>query len=239
MHKGLDAFRLKLLMAILMLLDHLYYPFGEICPVLYWGHIAARVVAPVFCFFMTEGMRYTRSRSRYIFRLGIAGAVMWAGNVLLEQGFGEPIPNNIFLPLAVSAAMIGCIDCALEQTQITVRLGLSVAAVGLLMLSVPMEGSVMLPLMALIFYYLREKPTAMWLVYLSFGAFCAGELLSVLTGQAASVSDQFWMILAVIPIGLYSGERGRNTALARWFFYVFYPVHIWAIYLIEQVFAGG
>ena len=31
-----------------------------------------------------------------------------------------------------------------------------------------------------------------------------------------------WVLLAVLPILLYNGERGKNS---KWFFYVFYPVH--------------
>lgn len=233
MHKGLDAFWLKMMMAVLMLLDHLYYPFGEYCPALYWGHIAARVVAPVFCYFMTEGMRYTHSRPRYILRLAGAGVVMWAGNFLLELIFGEPIENNIFLPLAVGAAMIWCVDGARGRKSLSERFFFSAFAVLLLLISIPMEGSVMIPLLALLFYYLRQKPAVMWLVY--FGVFCAGELLLVLLGQQTGLSDQFWMILAVLPVSVYNGKRGWNTVLAKRFFYVFYPAHIWLIYLVEQV----
>ena len=35
-------------------------------------------------------------------------------------------------------------------------------------------------------------------------------------------------LLALIPIMLYNGERGnvRHNSLNRWFFYVYYPVHM-------------
>jgi len=42
------------------------------------------------------------------------------------------------------------------------------------------------------------------------------------------------MVLAVIPISLYNGERGPNSPAARNFFYIFYPAHIWLLYLIRE-----
>lgn len=238
-----DAFWLKIAMAVLMLLDHLYYPLGGRYPALYWGHIAARVVAPVFCYLMTEGMRYTRSRTRYIFRLWLAGAIMQAGNALLTVTYETEIPNNIFLPLAIGATLIYGIDLAVERAG-WVRGPIVLGCTVLFFASYPCEGGFMIPLMALIFYYLRAYPAAMWLTY--FGVFCAGEVGIFLAAdwtqgsfgrvfleQLGWISDQFWMILAIFPILLYSGKRGLNNAFAKGFFYIFYPVHIWLIYLWE------
>ena len=44
----------------------------------------------------------------------------------------------------------------------------------------------------------------------------------------ASFSFQFGTLLALIPIMLYCGERGkvRHKRLNRWFFYIFYPAHM-------------
>ncbi|MEA4876090.1 TraX family protein [Anaerorhabdus sp.] len=36
-------------------------------------------------------------------------------------------------------------------------------------------------------------------------------------------------------IYLYNGERGPNTKFSKYIFYIFYPVHIWILYIIATV----
>ncbi|PFW56203.1 hypothetical protein COL13_16590 [Bacillus cereus] len=42
------------------------------------------------------------------------------------------------------------------------------------------------------------------------------------------------MIFALPFLLLYNGERGYNKTWAKYMFYVFYPVHIWTLYIIGQ-----
>lgn len=222
----LNAFQLKLLMVILMVLDHLYY---NLVPQLYWGHVAARVVAPVFCFLVTEGMVYTRNRRRYILRLLAFALFMLVGNGLLYALYGRWIDNSILMSLAIAAAMIACADRAGQTTGMKKLLWV-LAIAALILASLFFEGAYMMPLMGAIFYYMRDRPAAMWLLY--FVAFCLPYLGTfVSTGV---LQTQFWMILAILPIGCYSGQQGPNNTAAKYFFYVFYPLHIWVIFLLEQ-----
>lgn len=226
-----DAFWLKLLMAALMLLDHLYY--NLLPQELLWAHYAARVVAPVFVWLMCEGMRHTRSRSRYIRRMLGFGLVMLAGNALLYALFGRWIDNSILLSLAIGAGVIACIDRAREPG---VQRGPWVLAVILLLvLSLFFEGAYMVPLMAVIFYYGKDRPLQMWGMY--FVVFCLPYLL--LWPSTGRLDPQFFMIFAILPIACYNGQRGRNGPFARYFFYVFYPLHIWIIFLLEQALIFG
>lgn len=227
-HRGfVDAFWLKAIMAALMVLDHLYY---NLFPnTLLWGHIAARMVAPVFTYLMTEGLIHTHDRRRYLLRMLGFALLMLAGNSVLYAIYGRWIKNSILMALAISAALISCIDKA-REAQGGERLPWLLASPCLILLALFFEGAYMLPLMALIFYYLRERPVAMWAIF--FLAFSAEYLWSFSMG--GELKPAFWICLAIIPILCYSGKRGYGGAFAKYFFYIFYPVHIWVIFLVEQ-----
>lgn len=45
-----------------------------------------------------------------------------------------------------------------------------------------------------------------------------------------------WLFITVLPfISLYNGERGPVTKWSKYFFYVFYPAHLWSIALIAYL----
>ena len=44
---------------------------------------------------------------------------------------------------------------------------------------------------------------------------------------------QWWSLLAIPLLALYNGQRGRWKM--KWFFYLFYPLHLVIIYGISQL----
>lgn len=218
-----NAYQLKLLMLFLMLLDHMYeflFPF-ELLP----AHYVARVVAPVFAFFAAQGMVYTRSREGYLLRLFAAGAVMTAGNFILYLLTGREIPNNIFFSLAVGAAAVYAIDkCGQNKWW-----ALSIAPLSFA--SLFCEGGHLVPLMMLIFYYLRALPALMYTVYV----FAMGLPFFLVFLNTGRMQPQFYMVFAVLPLMLYNGRRGPDTVFAKYLFYVFYPVHIWILFIVSFI----
>lgn len=226
----LDSFWLKNIMLVLMVLDHLYeFLFPK---ELLFAHYLARVVAPVFAFLMAQGMVHTRDRQKYILRLFSAGLVMAAGNLILFIVTDVNIPNNIFLSLAAGAALIFCLDKAREGTRAGAPEGVPIwAACGtaVVILSFFCEGQYLVPLMAVIFYYLRETPARMYIVFIA----AAGVPYIVAYTLSGTLDPQFWMVCSVFPIMLYNGARGPESAPAKYFFYAFYPLHIWIIVLIK------
>ncbi|MCL2035200.1 MAG: conjugal transfer protein TraX [Oscillospiraceae bacterium] len=224
----LNAFQLKIIMLVLMLLDHMYlYLFPkELLP----AHYASRLVAPVFTFLVAEGMVYTRDRRRFISRLFISGAVMAAGNYILYLITGYEITNNFFLSLAVGAAAIYALSELFKSKGLAV-VPWALTIIILAFLAPLCEGGYMVPTIMLIFYYLRKAPPFMYAVYVAsmgwpyFAAYLASGYLR----------PQFYMVFAVIPLMLYNGKRGPDTAFAKYFFYVFYPLHVWILFLISRI----
>ena len=48
-------------------------------------------------------------------------------------------------------------------------------------------------------------------------------------------NSDFLLILVVPFILLYNGERGPSNKFNKYLFYVFYPLHLWLLAIIEYV----
>lgn len=97
---------LKVLACVAMLVDHLgILLFPEIRILRYIGRLAL----PIFAFFLGEGCRYTRSRSRYFFNLFSLG-LLCQGVYLAEQlVLGEV--NGIYLNILFTLSMSHILCC--------------------------------------------------------------------------------------------------------------------------------
>ncbi|MCQ2792272.1 MAG: conjugal transfer protein TraX [Bacilli bacterium] len=58
------------------------------------------------------------------------------------------------------------------------------------------------------------------------------------TANMYNISLQSYAMLAVIPILLYSGEKGYNNKIVQYSFYVYYPIHILIIFLSFYLILG-
>lgn len=222
---GLTGFQLKLLAAALMVLDHLqYYVPGY--PL--WFRYLGRLSAPLFFFMAVEGFIHTRSRGRLIARLLAGALAMAAGSRALSavMPYYKNLPN-IFLSLATGLLILWSASWG-EQTG-RPALGRALAFLWGLV-SMWTEASGYGVALVLCFYYLRDNKAGLVITY---------ALVSVLPSlhsftmgpDAWLVWDYQWMMAFAIPLMLfYNGQRGSSSAAAKWFFYVFYPVHIWILY---------
>ncbi|WP_258280641.1 MULTISPECIES: conjugal transfer protein TraX [unclassified Clostridium] len=85
--KKLDAFQLKIIALIVMLMDHLYFAFGQVFPL--WFHPLSRFVAPLFAFLMVEGLFHTKNKFKYNIRLFGWPVFMQAENFVINRVLGS------------------------------------------------------------------------------------------------------------------------------------------------------
>ena len=88
------------------------------------------------------------------------------------------------------------------------------------------EGGISFVIIALGFYVLRRHRLLQMLPLVLISA------LSFYQGLSAPSNIQWMMVFAAIPLLLYSGQRGRGGKFNKHFFYVFYPAHIYILYMI-------
>ncbi len=224
--KIFNGFQLKILMAMLMLVDHIAQFIPDI-PI--WFHYLGRIVAPIFFFILVEGFIHTSNRQRYMKRLFLWGFIMYGGSRLLEflLPYDQNIPNNIFLSLASCFALLYTIDLIQSTDNSIDKTKLTIYAIIIGFLSLFTEASFLGIGMVLIFYYFREKKVALSISYIILSSiFIIGDF----SYENIFLINYQWMMVFSLPFMLmYNGERGRSL---KYFFYVFYPAHIWVLYII-------
>ncbi|GAB2026531.1 TraX family protein [Lactovum odontotermitis] len=89
------------------------------------------------------------------------------------------------------------------------------------------EGGFLFVILGILFYFLRQWR---WAQMLTLAAF---SLLSFLAGVNTDYNIQWMMGVAILLLIFYNGKRGGHFAkFDKYFFYVFYPVHIYLLYVI-------
>lgn len=190
----------------------------ELCEVL--GSIAF----PIFCFLMVEGFLHTRDRVGYGLRLALFALISEVPFDLAH--FQAPFSlklQNVMFTLAASIFTLLALRWAEERWREAAGLrwaavaGITAAGMALAYL---LRGEyVFLGVLSVVLVYLlRDR----------------GRLR--VAGLAPLLVVSPWVLLALPPILLYSGERGRGS---KWFFYIFYPAHFLVLAALAALVGGG
>jgi len=164
--------------------------------------------------------------------MAIAGLIMLVGNTILSWALGGPVINNgIFLSLAVAAGLIIAIERIITGEGYPIPN--AVAAALLIYAGTFVEGGLLAPAMALVFYFLHRQRLAMCIVYIAVGWAYVSNVFFSWPGE---IHFQHYQFLAIIPIMLYNGQKGGGSSgFDKWFFYIFYPLHVWWLYVIRHL----
>ncbi|MBP2098189.1 TraX family protein [Enterococcus rivorum] len=247
--KGLTTFDLKVIGIVLMFIDHIhqmFVPMGAPSWIDWFG----RPVATLFFFVSVVGFSHTRSKEKYMFRLYIGMILMSYGSFALQRivGYEEvQLMNNIFRDLLVGTMMMYGIDKISEGYK-SKKIGKGLLGLGFILLPI-VSSALLIMLMsnlttaiiaanianfvpALMFTENGLMVLLIPLMYLARNQRWLQCLMIVLAAVFffSQGSTQWIMIFAVIPMLLFNGEKGKGM---RNFFYIFYPAHIWILYLIS------
>lgn len=247
-YKILNRSHLKIIACASMLLDHaglLLFPGAE---PLRW---AGRLAMPLFAFFIGEGCRYTRNRKKYflsVFLLGVGCQLVYVLDGLIETGnigfYSDVWYLNILLAFSVSIplccltrdlkAAAGAKDRArAKKYALLLALGLSLTAAGAIAVeALRRRGAgldldygiwaILLPLSAAAFDGEKTKTAAFAAATLAFCAFTFTDMPYV------------WFSLASPALLLFYNGKGGSRKL-KYVFYIFYPAHLAALYLIALI----
>ncbi|NQP65220.1 beta-carotene 15,15'-monooxygenase [Streptococcus suis] len=236
--KACNAYQLKLAMAGLMVLDHLKF-IPDFIPdqLSLIFHMITRCVAVFFAYMLVEGYLHTRNVKAYLLRLYGAAGLMATGNALINrlyQSKGIYISNNIFLTLAVGLTMLICLKEFKNNSRTRQVIQVVLAGLCLIVGAAFTEGGAVVLPFILITYLGRKTPFKRNLTYillallLLLSSYHPYETIEMTIQMMLFNAD--WLFILVLPIlGLYNRQAGPRTTFSRYFFYVFYPLHLWLL----------
>ena len=217
MQGKLTSNQLKLLAMLTMTLDHIGV---QMFPGALWLRIVGRLAFPIYAYMIAEGCAHTRNRRKYLLQM--------AGLALLCQlvyffAMGS-LFQCILVTFTLSILLIYACDTGSRPLTALALLGVALVTVALPRLLPGTDFAidygffgVLVPVAAYLGETRREKLL-----------FTAGALV-VLAWSVGGI--QWYSLAALLPLALYGGQRGKRRM--KWLFYLYYPLHLAAIYGIS------
>lgn len=249
-NKGISQEVLKLIACVTMLLDHvgavlvneLFYEAaacgesaGYLLQIYEVLRIIGRLAFPIYCFLLAEGAHHTRNPKRYALRLGAAAVLSEIPYDLAFYGGLTVYHQNVMLTLLLGFLAIQVMEkCPNVGLKIMAAVPFAVLA-KYLHTDYGANGVMVIALFSLT----REHPKkhllqffGLWFLFSPSNAM----FLNWLGGFRIVMQE--WALLALIPIWLYSGQKLSWSKAVQWAFYLFYPVHILVLWMLEGFFFG-
>ena len=242
--KILNSNQLKLIAIIAMTVDHIAwamfdgYP-SALLPLVM--HIIGRLTCPIMCYFIAEGYHYTRNINKYTFRLFAFAfvshfAYIFASNDFVD--FKSFIPfyygnfinqTSVMWSLAWGLVMLRIADSKRIKSIYKVLL---VILICIITLSSDWSCIAALCIMAIGTNRGDFRKQMSWMIFYV----ALYSLVYFFAIDKAYGILQMGVVLSIPVIAMYNGKRGKNPKInkfMKWFFYIFYPVHLFVIGLIN------
>jgi len=233
---GLSSNIIKLIAIIAMTIDHIawaFFPHYSLdIPVLSMK-IIGRLTAPIMMFFIAEGYYYTRNTIKYIFRLFILAIIShFAYAIAFDKDF-IPFKETAFDQTSVIwAFMVGLIALAIRESKtLKIKIWQKYIIIFLIIwIAFPADWSSPAAL-AILYIGINhgnfKKQMISLVICIGFYAIVYAIFLDLIYGLL-----QMLIILAIPILYKYNGQRGKWKGM-KWFFYIYYPLHLFILGLIR------
>ncbi len=241
MKKVLNSNHLKLIAIIAMTIDHvtdLFYPGFPAEPVPVALHLVGRLTAPIMWFFVCEGFYYTHNPKKYIQRLGIFALIshfaycFWYGSSFIPFKEGLFNQTSVMWPLFIAAVVL-----YLEHGDVKMNKYLKwILAFVLVWSAFPADWSCIAVLAITDMYKRRGNLEKQILVMIPYVAIYG--IISYFFVSKVYAYELVGVLLVYPILKLYNGERGEAKWM-KWFFYIYYPLHLVVIGAIRIAMYGN
>ena len=222
---------LKIIAAVAMLFDHvglLFFPNVTLF------RIIGRLAFPIFAFMIAEGARYTKNKLRYFLSIFLLALVCQ----IVYYVFDESLYMCVLVTFSLSILVLYALDfakktlfadgiSAIRKTIAVLIFLFSIASVYVLNLVFEIDygfWGCMLPVFAGLFHLPQKAEKRIPLLLDSIPA----RVLTMGIGLVPLALEIGWVqpysFFALLILFLYSGKRGKRKM--KYFFYIFYPLHL-------------
>lgn len=227
MKSGLNNNQLKLIALVTMTVDHvglLLFPYSVLL------RIIGRLAFPIFAYMIAEGCAHTRSMGRYLGTMAAMAAIYQLVYFFVDGSLYQ----SILVTFSLSIALVWVLQWVQKRKDAASRICLVLALVAvsfvtrLLPRLLPgtdfdVDYGIWGVLLPAVIYLAKEKwQKLLW-------AACVLCLLAL-----DSYYLQWYALLALPLLALYNGTRGRWNM--KWLFYMYYPAHLVALWVLRQLF---
>lgn len=230
---SLNRTQLKYIAVFAMLIDHIGMmfipvttPLGSAC------RIFGRLTAPIMCLFLAEGYRHTRSKKKYALRLLVFALISQPfyafahGNAIYDADF------NMIFTLFLCFLTLLCFD-KIENTFMKLA-----SVVAIVYVSKYGDWGITAPLWVLGFYSFRDNRKKMAVYFSAVALFWIFRATYNCINMGYYWYGEFCQLgLFLFPVLLfsYNGEKGTSSRFSKWFFYLFYPIHLFVLTVIKNL----
>lgn len=188
-------------------------------------HIPGRVVAPIMCYFIAEGYYHTSNLKRYIVRLLIIAVIShFAYNLYFGYTMWEA--TSVMWGLAMGLIALA----AVKHDRFHILIKLFILGVCCL-LSVTANWNYIAVLWIVAFGVFRGQFMKQMIsfIIIGYGLYAIPTFLNL----GWHHTYQFGIILTIPLLALYKGRRGSHSVISKWGFYIFYPAHLFLLYIFK------
>lgn len=235
MNKGyrcLSQEALKLIACLTMFIDHLgasvvpMLPFSFMPDLYYACRIIGRLAFPIYAFLIAQGVKHTGREGKYLLRLAVGFLLSELPFDILFKGGFTWEDQNVYLTLLLGAGLL-MLQKRVKDPWFRVLLLLPFALVADFFRTD--YGGMGVAMIAV--FGMTDKVWAQ-----AFGCLVCNCL--VVSAEVRffgfGVPVQLFAVPAMVFIGLYSGRKLLKSRMLQWGFYLFYPVHLLLLWVLQQ-----
>ncbi len=230
--KGLNRNQIKYIVIIAMVIDHIAWAFVPTLSGLGIAmHFIGRLTGPTMAFFIAEGYLHTSDIKRYAARLCIFAFISWIPFSIFENGRWPTCDFGMIYTLFLGLIAVWVWD----KAKINYYFKIAIVII-ILLLSSFGDWSYTAVLIPLILVNYKDDEELKWggLILI-----CLVKIALAMTyGWKSGLMQSGILLVPLMLIFLYNGEAGSKHHFHKWFFYVFYPLHLVILIIIRYKVLG-
>lgn len=222
-----------------------------------------RISMPLFAYLIVQGFFYTKDLKKYILRIFIFALItqlaIFGVSVFDENRLNMSVNTQLNILFSYTLSLIllwvihekNIIKKYDSSKNMFVKILMILTIIGIYVF-IPFDYEVYLPLFIVMLYFIEKLKITIYMQRQNYNISIKGIvassvsedkikkgyilliLLAMITIITRSYNPMYWyMLLAIIPIYLYNGERGKNNNKVKYLFYTIFPLQHFLIYLVS------